>query len=66
MDYKQMNRVYKGQKVICIKDHCEFKQGDIGTIHFDYYGEGFYYKRIQLDDGRYENLDTWYKYWDEV
>lgn len=64
MDYKEMNNVRNGQKVICIQNHRKFRKGDIGTISFEDYGEGLYYKYVNLDDGRIDVLDAFYKYWD--
>lgn len=64
MDYKQMNRVYKGQKVICNQDHWEFKKGDVATVEFQYYGEGLYYKWARTKDNRTDVLDSFYEYWD--
>lgn len=63
MNYKEMNNISNGQKVICIRSHNKFKKGDIGTISFEYYGEGLYYKYVNLDDGRTDVLDAFYEYW---
>lgn len=64
MNYKEMNNISNGQKVICIRSHNKFKKGDIGTITFEYYGEGLYYKYVNLEDGRTDVLNTFYEYWE--
>lgn len=64
MNYREMNMVENGQKVVCTQDHLLFKKGDIGTITFEYFGKGLYYKYVNLNDGRTDVLDATYKYWD--
>ena len=66
MNYREMNIVGNGQKVVCTQDHHEFKKGDIGTITFEYYGKDFYYKHVDLNDGTPDVLDSTYEYWDVI
>lgn len=66
MNYKEMNIIKNGQRVVCTQDHQEFKKGDIGTITFEYFGEGMCYKHIDLNDGRTGVLDATYEYWDVI
>ena len=66
MNYKEMNNVSNGQKVICIRSRNKFKKGDIGTISFEYYGEDLYYKHVDIEDGRTDVLDAFFEYLDAM
>lgn len=64
MNYKEFNKLANGSKVICNQDHWEFKKGEIATVEFQYYGEGFYYRYAKTNDGRNDVLDAFYEFWD--
>lgn len=64
MNYRELSIIGNGQKVVCIRNHHEFKKGEIGTISFEYNGKGLYYGYVNLDDGRIDVLNATYEYWE--